>query len=175
MLLRLTVCTSLIACMIGRAADSKPKAPAKTAASGIGPFAAGTVSGPTASPLSFTSNDPDAPATATATVTWTFSGVGNGPANLAVQASASTLANCPAVPVSAISIRCTSVNGTGGNWGCVATTNQTLGASPITLASATKEGPNDSFTANLTFTFADAWKYPASSACSTSLTYTLTY
>lgn len=143
------------------------------------PASAATIGGPTVLPgtLSLTSADPDAVSSGgAATVTWSIADARpNGDWSLAVHAPSSTLTACPRVPVSALQVQCTglSVAGTGNPRGECAAGAVTLSTNPQIIASGSRQGGNSLFTAAVSFTFIDSWKYPASSLCSLNLIYTV--
>ena len=124
--------------------------------------------------VSFTSSDPDASATSpSATVFLSFSGSSSGKAwTLQVRTGASTLTNCPTVPLSAVSAMCTGVTPTGSGsptGGCAASVP--LSTSYQTIASGIQGSGTDTYTINLTYNFTDAWQYPGANSCSVALTY----
>ena len=158
MVLRLTLCACLIASAL----------------------LATTITGPTVSPatISFTSPDPDQTpvnGSSTATIQWTMSGNTLGSWSLTVQSVSSSLGSCPAVPASAVSFQCNSATpDTLGNASC-SSGSFSLSTSPQTIASGTRQGAGVSpTTVTISFTFTDAWKYPASSSCSVQIIYTVT-
>ena len=140
--------------------------------------AAGPVLFMSASPatISFQANDPDSPSdpgNSAATVGWWSYG-GNGAAwSLTARAAASTFSNCPTVPVSAVTVSCTSATVSGGSGSC--RPPFTLSTSPQNIAVGT-QGALSQYTVNLTFTLSDSWKFIAqlSPSCSLSITYTAT-
>jgi hypothetical protein len=144
-------------------------------------FAATTVTGPTITPstITFSSPNPDATPTngsSTATIQWNMQGNPTNLFTLTVQASSSSMTGCPAVPVSAIQVQCTSfTSGAQGASGACNSGSFALSTSPQTIASGAKQGNGQSggTTVIASFTFTDAWKYPASSSCSLQLTYTV--
>jgi len=126
--------------------------------------------------LSFQSSDPDSsPATATASVTWSV-WFGSGSWNLSVRANSSTLANCPAVPVSAIRVRCASVSVGGipaGSGTCaqpflLTTTSQKV-------AAGTQGRIFANYAISIIYEFTDSWKYRGATSppCSLTLTYAI--
>jgi hypothetical protein len=136
------------------------------------------ISGMSATPATvvFLATDPDlGTVTGTAaTVTWNaLAGLLTNTWTLTVQAAATTFAGCPTVPVSAVTVTCTSASATGvvaGTGACAAAFP--LSTSPLQVASGTEGSLSGAYTVNITFTFADKWKYIANSACTLSLTYT---
>lgn len=111
-----------------------------------------------------------------ATATWWASGSGNTHTwTLKVQAAASTFAHCSTVPVSAVTVTCSSASvtaGYGATAGCA-------GAFPLSTTAQTVASGSDAtstlhYSATISFTLADNWKYIAetSPACTISLTYT---
>jgi hypothetical protein len=133
----------------------------------------------TPSTITFNSPDPDTTpvsGSTAGTVMWSMNG-GNLGWSMTVSAAAASFTGCPAVPLSAVQFSCGSVTPGGGgnpNGSCSAGTF-TLSTTPQTIASGTKQGNGSSpFSATVTFTFTDAWKYPASSSCSIQLNYSVT-
>jgi hypothetical protein len=141
-------------------------------------LAASTITGLSIAPptITFSSPNPDVTpvnGNRAATITWTMSGNGNGNWSLTVQAPSSTLAGCPSVPVGAVQFQCTSLKAETGGSGNCASGSFPLSTTPQTVASGNKEGNSGSTVATVSFTFTDAWKYPASSSCSVQVTYTI--
>jgi hypothetical protein len=141
-------------------------------------FAATTITGPTVSPstITFSSPNPDvtpANGSTAATIQWAMAGNAGGAWSAAVQATSSSLTGCPAVPVSAIKFQCTSLSLATNGAGTCSSGTFTLSTSPQTVASGSKQGKSGNTVATVSFTFTDGWKYPASSSCSTQLTYTI--
>ena len=110
-----------------------------------------------------------------ATASWSALGSGNN-WSLTVQAGSSTFANCSAVPISAVTVSCSSVNvfGLGGSGSCAGPFP--LSTTPQLVASGSEGLVSLTYSVTLSFTLADSWKYIAetSPACSLSLTYTAT-
>ena len=133
-----------------------------------------TVSPPT---ITFSSPDPDTTpvnGSATATVAWRMTGGPNKTWSLALNATSASFAGCPSVPVSAVQFSCQSVTpGDRGDGNCAGGTF-TLSTTPSApIASGGKQGGGQShFVVVIGFTFTDAWKYPANSSCTLTLTYT---
>src|SRR6266404_6131253 len=136
-----------------------------------------TVSSLAVSPASitFVATDPDlitvtGPAT---TVTWQAAGgSGSNTWTLKVAASASTFAGCATVPVSAVTVSCTSATvdaggGTGTCGGAVA-----LSTTSTQIASGKEGGGTRNYTVTLGSTLADTWKYIATQTPSCTLTLT---
>lgn len=140
----------------------------------------GTITGPTVTPssVSISSPDPDSSTGGgTASVRWGMSGNVKGTWSVAVQAASSSLANCPAIPASAIKVQCTSFTAGSGVQGSCASGSFTLSTSSQTIASGPGEGnggAGSQSTINLSLSFTDDWKYTASSLCSVQLSYTVT-
>jgi hypothetical protein len=125
-----------------------------------------------------TTNNPSATpvvaASQPATLTWTATSfLDNNNWTLTVQSGAASFANCPGVPVSAVTVTCTaaSLGGFGGTASC---------NGPFTLSTAPQQiagGGIGIFTYNysvtVNFTLADSWKYIAEQtpACSLTLNY----
>jgi len=181
---RLTICACLILSTVCRAADCASKRPVsalvlpKILLRDLPFSVTGSVT-VTPSTITFSSPDPDTTPVSgntTATVRWSMNG-GATAWSLRVNASGSSFASCPSVPMSAIKFTCSSATPGGGstpNATCSSGTF-TLSTSPQTIASGTREGNGSApFTVVVAFTFTDAWNYPASSSCTLSLTYTAT-
>jgi hypothetical protein len=128
--------------------------------------------------ISFTASNPDGgpvSGSAPATVSWQVSGGSHLQTwSLSLQAAASTLANCPTIPVSAIQVRCStaSVSGGGGSGTCG-------GSLPLSTtlqqAAGGSQGDNsNSYTVYLTFTLNESWHYTANSSCTLTITYSIT-
>ena len=145
-----------------------------------GPLPAqGTITNLTATPgtITFNSPDPDTtPATgsSSATVRWTMQGNRLGTWSVSVQAGAATLVNCPAVPVSAIKIQCLTLTPENAGAGACVAGTFALSTTGQTISNGTREGTTGVTTMTVAFTFTDSWQYPASSACSAQITYTVT-
>jgi len=143
--------------------------------------AQGTITGPTITPslITFPSPNPDATPTngsSQVTIQWVMDNNPKGTWSLTVQAPSSSLAGCPAVPVSAIQFTCVSLTTqkeADGQGACVSGTYPLSTGAQI-VASGPKEGKTNTSTAVVSFTFTDSWKYPASSSCSVQLIYTIT-
>ena len=110
-----------------------------------------------------------------ATASWSVLSVGS-TWNLQVQATSPTFANCSTVPVSAVTVTCSSVSvtGIGGSGTC-------SGAFPLstgmqTVASGSEGLLSMDYSVTISFTLADNWKYIAemSPACTLSLNYLAT-
>lgn len=148
----------------------------------LGPLAPGplaSVASVTASPgtISFTATDPDlgsVSGSSASTVSWTTSsGSSSNTWTLQVQGSAATFGNCPTVPASAVTVTCTSVTG-GSSGACnasfpLSTTGQQV------AAGQESSGTNKAYSVTINFTLADSWAYIAktSPACTLTLTYTV--
>lgn len=109
---------------------------------------------------------------ATATATWSALSSGNN-WSLTLKAASSTFTNCSTVPVSAVTATCSSVSVSGRGSGSCA------GAFPLSttaqvVASGSEGTYSQNYSATISFTLADNWKYIAetSPACTISLTYT---
>jgi hypothetical protein len=179
MKLRLTLCALWIAPAVCLGASPALQLP--VVAMACTSFLATSITGPTISPaaITFTSPDPDvtpASGSSTATVQWIMSGNSSGAWSITVQSISSSLANCPAVPVSAITLQCSSATASGSGFpraSCTAAA-LTLSTTPQTIATGTREGNPGTINVAVAFTFTDAWKYPASSSCTLQITYTVT-
>ncbi len=180
MALRLAICALAIGSVFCRAADRTANR-SETVAALFRPIAnklAFAITGSVMaapSTITFTSPDPDITpvnGTSTATISWSMNGFFNS-WSLSVNAASASFASCPLVPTSAVQYQCTSATpGSFGNASCTAGTF-TLSISPRTIASGTAQGTGTT-TVVVAFKFTDAWKYPAGSSCSLSLTYTAT-
>jgi hypothetical protein len=110
---------------------------------------------------------------ATATASWSIYSYGNN-WTLKVQAASSTFTNCSTVPVSAVTVSCSSVSvsGSGNSKSCAA--SFPLSTTAQTVASGSEGTFSLNYSATISFTLADNWKYIAetSPACTISLTYT---
>jgi len=113
---------------------------------------------------------------APASVTWSaFSIFDNNNWTLTVQSNSPAFANCPQVPISAVTVTCSAatVSGIGGSAACSA-------AFPLSTAPQRVAGGvvgslfSYNYSVTINFTLADSWKYIAETnpACSLSLTYT---
>ena len=126
--------------------------------------------------LTFTASNPGtAPVVAASSPTFVSWQVVSGGSNwsLRVKANSPHFANCPTVPVSAVTVSCASASvlPAGGTSGC---------SGPFALSTADtqvaggSEGPTAyAYSVTINFTLADSWKYIAETipACSLSLTY----
>jgi hypothetical protein len=138
------------------------------------------ISGMSATPatVSFLATDPDLGAVTGTASTVTWSAVGGLLTNtwtLTVQAGVTSFSGCSTVPVSAVTVTCTSASATGilaGTGVCAAAFP--LSTSPHQIASGTEGSVSGAYTVNITFTLTDMWKYVAavSPACTLTLTYT---
>jgi hypothetical protein len=111
-----------------------------------------------------------------AAAAWRARGSGNAYTwTLMVNSAATTFTNCPTVPVSAVTVTCTATTVTAGYYAtanCAAPFK--LSTTATTVASGADSNHTLNYTATITFTLADSWKYIAetSPACTLSLTYT---
>ena len=131
------------------------------------------VSGLTASPatISFHATDPDRGtviANSVSTITWTLNG-GNAdqPWALLIQANGTSVSGCPTIPVSAVTVSCSSAS-TGscnnGSFPLSSTSQQVAGGSEIPGSST--------YTVIINLSLADRWSYIATqSSCTLSLNY----
>lgn len=125
------------------------------------------------------SSDPDmAPPPQTVSILWN-GGPGStpGPWNLSVRAVSAEFSNCPTVPLTAVTVACSSamVSGGGGTGTCSAASS--LSTHPVPVAGGIQGHGNRNYIVNLTLTFADAWRYPATvnPQCLLSLSYTVDF
>ena len=169
--------------LLAAVAAGRPPVPLRKARPAVNPkpMASGNFTlnaSPATITFTTTSNPNTTPAvagSATASLTWTaFSIFDNNNWTLTVQASGATFANCPWVPVSAVTVTCSSasVSGLGGSASC-------SGAFPLSTAAQQVAGGvvgalfSYSYSVTINFTLADSWKYIAeqSPACSLTLNY----
>jgi hypothetical protein len=129
--------------------------------------------------ISFTGTNPSsAPVvagSATASVTWSNPANGAGNWNLTVQSGGASFSNCSRVPVSAVTVTCSSATADkGGKGTCGAPF--ALSAAPRQVASGTQQPNTGNYSVTLTFTLADSWKYTAQTnpSCTLSLSYIAT-
>jgi hypothetical protein len=140
-------------------------------------IAPATISGLTATPatVTFAATDPDlSPFGGTAaTVTWSaLLGLPTNTWMLSVQAGASAFSGDATVPVSAVTVTCSSASasGLGGTATCMGPF--TLSTSSHVVASGAEGLLTGNYTVHIAFSFADSWKYVATPACTLTLTYT---
>ncbi len=123
----------------------------------------------------FQASDPDSPPAAVpATLNWTTDSKNKRWWSVTAQASPST--GCPTVPVSAVTVSCSSIVIDGVTYACNA--SFPLGGAPQYLGQMRQvKGRDVAYSVNLLFTLADSWKYIAQTdtPCSTSVTYTVTF
>lgn len=126
--------------------------------------------------VSFTATNPvSAPTDAgssAATVSWSNLDFNSGSWNLTVQASSTAFTSCATVPISAVTVSCSSVSATiGGTGSCAAPFK--LSTSPQVVASGNQGILTYDYSITLSFTLTDSWKYIAetSPSCSLSLSY----
>jgi hypothetical protein len=110
---------------------------------------------------------------ATASITWQVLSGGNN-WSLKVQANAPAFANCPTVPISAVTVSCASASA-----GVLGGTGTCAGSFPLSTAPVQVAGGSEgllayNYSVTINFTLADRWKYIAETnpACSVSLIYT---
>jgi hypothetical protein len=110
---------------------------------------------------------------ATASITWQVLSGGN-TWSLKVQANAPAFANCPTVPISAVTVSCASASSgvLGGTATCAG--SFPLSTTPVQVAGGAEGLISYNYSVTINFTLADRWKYIAETnpACSISLTYT---
>ena len=133
----------------------------------------------TPSTIAFSSPNPDTTASSTATVNISLTSANQHAWNMSVHSGASTLTNCGTVPVSAITVTCTtfSSGGTGSHAPTGSCGSPTiLSTTPTQIISGIQGDQSDTYTIGLNYTFTDSWNYPGASspACTLVLTYTLT-
>jgi len=126
--------------------------------------------------ITFSATNPDqAPmdaGSAPASITWENLDFNQGNWSLTVQATSAGFANCPTVPVSAVTVSCASAStNSGGSGACAAPF--ALSTSAQTVASGSQAFLTYSYSVSINFTLADSWKYIAetSPSCSLSLSY----
>ncbi|HUS05788.1 MAG TPA: hypothetical protein VMZ52_05820 [Bryobacteraceae bacterium] len=128
--------------------------------------------------ISFQATNPDmgtVSASSPGSLTWTAqSGSHLQNWTVTVQASSSSLAGCPAIPVSAIRVSCGSatVSGGGGTGAC-SSGSFPLSTSPQQIAGGAQGDGANSYSVSMNFTLADSWRYLANSACTLTLTYSV--
>jgi hypothetical protein len=90
-----------------------------------------------------------------------------------VQAPSASFPGCSTVPVSAVTVTCSSATVSGGGSGSCGGP-VVLSTSAQNLATGTEAFLSATYTVNLTFTLTDSWKYVAqlSPPCSLTVTYT---
>ncbi len=134
----------------------------------------------TPSNISFSATDPDFPTVAgSAPSTATFNLLGGAPSRiwtLSVQASGSTFSGCTTVPVSAVTVTCSSavVSNVGGSTGsATCSPSASLSTTPQQVASGKEGTAGDFYTITTNFTLTDSWKYIAATTptCPITLTY----
>jgi hypothetical protein len=131
--------------------------------------------------VSFAATNPDSPAVAGNTSVTVSGLIGANQAGasfkLQVYAAGATFSNCTTIPVSAVTITCTSLFNPGNNDVSCASP-ATLSTSPVTVASGTlpNAGSSTSFWVTFSYTLTDSWEYIAqtSSACALNVTYLAT-
>lgn len=142
-------------------------------------WALGTISSLTSTPgtVTFAATNPDSGAvsgSSAATLHWSVLG-GSNSQNWAVsvQASSSAFTGCPTVPVSAVSVSCTSasVGGGSGTGSCSGTF--TLSTVAQQVAAGVEGNGAQSYMVQLNYTLAESWRYVANSSCTLTLTYTV--
>jgi hypothetical protein len=159
-----------------------PPAPKLRAALVIGPLSPTVTVTATPTTISFTGTNPaTAPlvaGSAQAVVTWSYNGTHLNPWNLTVSALSTPFTGCSTVPISAVTVTCSSAtltgNGAGGAAGCSPASKLSTAATQV--ASGTQNSNTGTYTVNLTFALADSWNYIATTgqACSLTLTYNAT-
>jgi hypothetical protein len=140
-------------------------------------FAPALISGLTATPgtVTFAATDPDLGSVSgtSSTVTWTaLGGLPVQTWTLSVQAPASAFSGCATVPVSAVTVSCSSASATGIGGTATCGGPFTLSTSSHQVASGAEGTASGTYTVKIAFSLADSWKYVAASACTLILTYT---
>ena len=111
---------------------------------------------------------------AAATVNWDVLGGSNQRTwSVSVQASESTFAGCSTIPVSAVTVACTTatVNGGGGTGSCNGSFNLSTVANQV--AGGTEGDGKRAYFLQLSFFLAESWQYIASPSCTLTLIYTV--
>ncbi|MBZ5583110.1 MAG: hypothetical protein LAQ30_13085 [Acidobacteriia bacterium] len=130
----------------------------------------------TASPtdIVFRAENPDsAPAPVSATVNWTADGKNKTLWSLSAQSATPNFSLCPTVPLSAVTVTCSSLVIDGVTYPCSA--SFPLSAAPQYLVQLRAvKGADISYAVNLLLSWSDSWKYiaQANTPCSVSITYT---
>jgi hypothetical protein len=115
------------------------------------------------------SSAPVVPGNAPASVTWQNLDLATGSWTLAVQAGAASFANCPRIPISAVTVSCTSATANDGGTG-TCSAPFALSTSPQIAAGGNQAVLTFSYAVTLNFILADSWKYIAETTPSCSLT-----
>jgi hypothetical protein len=171
--------TALLAAAGRPAAPRPPTAHAKPLTAQARPAAGDFSLSVSPATITFTATNPDsAPVdlgNAGAWVSWQ-SRVGKaGSWSLTVQAGSPGFSNCPAIPISAVTVFCASAaTNTGRSGNC--SPPFALSTSPQVVARGNQGTTTFSYAVTLSFTLADNWKYTAetSPSCSLSLSYAAT-
>jgi hypothetical protein len=126
--------------------------------------------------VSFTATDPDSPLVAgssTTTVRWTVAGTFFQAWSLSLSSAATTFTNCPTVPISAVTVTCSSasVDGFIGSATCGAASP--LSNSSVTVASGRNGFTTTNYSVTLSYTLSDQWTYIArmNPQCTLNITY----
>jgi hypothetical protein len=143
------------------------------------PLALNFTLGVSPSTVSFSATDPDTPLVAgnsPTTVFWAVKGTNFGDAwNLSLSSAATTFTNCSTVPISAVTVTCTTATAGGGGATAACSAASTLSTTPTVVASGTEGGSNivRNYSVTLTYRLADQWKYSAqmSPQCTLNITY----
>ena len=128
--------------------------------------------------ITFQATDPDSSifaGSSPAALSWSYNGSWFANWNLTVQAPSASMANCPGVPVSAITVTCTSASaGFFGGANCAG--SFPLSTTPQVVASGTEGILAPSYSVQISYTISDTWQRSAqlSPSCSLSLTYIAT-
>ena len=128
----------------------------------------------TPSTVVITSTNPATPVSSSVTLTWLQSGGDNNKTwNVTVYANQSTLASCPAISTSAISVQCTSASNTGNGTGSCSGSFP-LSTTPTQVVGGKQASGSANFTVHITYQFgSDSWTY-IGNTCSLTLTYVVT-
>jgi hypothetical protein len=126
--------------------------------------------------VSFAATDPDSPPVAsstTTTVSWNVLGTEGKTWNLGLYSVATAFTNCPTVPISAVTVICTSASAGAGTSTAACSAASTLSSSRTVIASGTEGAGNRSYSVTLTYKLTDQWKYIAqmSPPCTLNITY----
>ena len=161
--------------------NPSPRRSPVVGAAPLPPVLAATVGTVTATPstISFNATDPDLGSVAgnsPATVSWSVTG-GNNNSNwtLTVQAAATSFTGCGTVPVSAVTVACSSAAVSGGSGTGVCSGAFSLSTPPQQVAGGIEGNGTRSYSVNINFTLSDRWRYVAalSPPCNITLTYTV--
>jgi hypothetical protein len=133
--------------------------------------AVGTITS-TPSTVVFNSTPTSGTVFSSVTLTWQMSGGATDKTwNITVQADQSTLANCPSISTSTISVNCTSATVTNSGSGTCSGSFPLSSSSATQVASGQQGSGSSNYTVQITYQFgSDSWSYQAKT-CSLNLTY----